>query len=197
MNNTYLLSLQTKELKDAVKNLHKLLNKIKPRPAYPILDVIVKLNEVELRLNGMSRIIYTNHNKIYSFTIPFHDLYAAALGTRRPDFLAEVSTGNITIANHKISSDYIKLFHPENLHNFGLRMDSKAIDILSLRFKFTEEELKEKNYLHLLVKEEENLDYQILMGLKYLAQYGISFSFLRTIIDQQIRGITIDSLNYN
>jgi hypothetical protein len=197
MNNTYLLSLETKELKDAVKNLHKLLTKIKPRPAYPILDVIVKLNEVELRLIGMSRIIYTNHNKIYSFTIPFHDLYAAALGTQRNDFLAEVSSGNITIANHKISSDFIKLYHPENLHKFDLLMNSKVIDILSLRFKFTQQELEEKNYLHLLEEVEDNLDYEILKGLKYLAKYGITYSFMRDIIDQKIRGIAIDTLNYN
>jgi hypothetical protein len=145
----------------------------------------------------LSRIIYTSHKKIYSFTIPFQDLYAAALGTQRPDFLAEVSSGIITIANHKISSDYIKLFHPENLNKFVLAMDSKVIDILSLRYKFTEQELKEKNYLHLLEKEEDNLDYEILKGLKDLAKYGITYSFMRDIIDQKIRGIAIDTLNNN
>jgi hypothetical protein len=197
MNKTYLLSVETKELREAVMNLHNLLSRIKPKPAYPILDVIVKLDEVELRLIGISRIIYTSHKKLYSFTIPFHDLYAAALGTTRPDFLAEVSSGNITIANRKISSDYIKLFHPENLNKFDLAMDSKVIDILSLRYKFTEEELKEKNYLHLLEREEDNLDYEILKGLKYLSKYGITYSFMRDIIEQKIRGIAVKTLNYN
>lgn len=197
MNETYQLSIPVKELKTAIKNLHNLLSKVKPKPNYPILDVIVKLKEIELRLIGMSRFIKTDHKNTYSFTIPFHDLYAAALGTDKDNFLAEVSSGKIKIENRKISSDFIKIFHPENLHKFDLRMNSNVLDILSLRYKFTETELEEKNYMRLIEKEEENLDLEIYKGLKYLSKYGITYSLIRKIIDQNIQGNTINELRNN
>ena len=197
MNETYPLSIPVNELKAAVNNLHKLLSKVKPKPNYPILDVIVRLKEIELRLIGMSRIIKTDHKNTYSFTIPFHDLYAAALGTDKDDFLAEVSSGKIIIDNRKISSDFIKLFHPENLHKFDLQMNSNVLDILSLRYKFTETELEEKNYMRLIEKEEENLDLEIYKGLKFLSKYGITYSFIKKIIDQKIKGHALNNTNNN
>jgi len=197
MNESYLLSIPTKELQEAVKNLHNLISKVKPKPNYPILDVIVKLNKVELRLIGMSRIIKTNHKDIYSFTIPFHDFYVAALGVDGEDFIAEISSGKIVIDNRKISSDFIKLFHPENLHKFDLQMNSNVLDILSLRYKFTETELEEKNYMRLIEKEEENLDLEIYKGLKFLSKYGITYSLIKKIIDQNIKGHTLNNTNNN
>ena len=197
MNETYPLSIPTKELQKAVKNIHKLLSKIKPKPSYPILDVAVKLETVELRMIGMSLIINSKHKNIYSFTIPFHDFYVATLGTDNENFVAEISAGEIKIGNRSLSSDYIKLFHPENLQKLELQMNSSIIDILSLRYKFTYEELEEKNYVRLIEKEEENLDLEIYKGLKFLSKYGITYSLLRKIIDQNIQGTTINELSNN
>jgi hypothetical protein len=197
MNETYSLSLPTKEFQVAVKNLHKLLSKIKPKPSYPILDVVVKLEAVELRMIGMALIIKCKHKNIFSFTIPFHDFYVAALGTDGKSFIAEVSAGEITIGNRSLSSDYIKLFHPENLQKLELQMNSSVIDILSLRYKFTYEELEEKNYVRLIEKEEENLDLEIYKGLKFLSKYGITYSLLRKIIDQNIQGKGLTELSNN
>ena len=129
MNETYPLSLPTKEFQVAVKNIHKLLSKIKPQLNYPILEVLVKLESVELRLIAMSLIINCKHKNIYSFTIPFHDFYAAAIGTDEETFIAKVSSGEITIGNRSLSSDNIKLFHPENLQKFDLSINCRALDI--------------------------------------------------------------------
>lgn len=186
MNSTYLFQLPSKELLAAVTHLHKLLSKVKPKPSYPILEVIVKLDLVELRLIGMSRFIKTEHKNIYSFTIPFIDLYASAHNTTEDFFSAEIKQGLINISNRNYSSDYIKLFHPENLQRFDLSINSNILDILSLRQKFSYTQLEEKNYLKVVEKEEEKLENEIHIALSHISKYGINYSILKKIIDQNI-----------
>jgi hypothetical protein len=124
LSKTYKFQVSVIELQNAVKHLYKLLSKIKPKPNYPILDVIVKLDSAELRLIGMSRFIQTNHKIAYSFTIPFVDFYAAALGSKEEIFSASVLEGSIKIADRQITSNHIKLIHPENVPRFDLAMNS-------------------------------------------------------------------------
>jgi hypothetical protein len=76
-------------------------------------------------------------------------------------------------------------------------MNSNVLDILSLRYKFTETELEEKNYMRLIEKEEENLDLEIYKGLKFLSKYGITYSLIKKIIDQNIKGHTLNNTNNN
>ena len=146
----YNITLPTEELKNAVSHLHKLLSKVKPKPSYPILDVIVKLDSIELRLVGMSRILKVLNKNIFSFTIPFNEMYYIALGETGAEISMNVSNCLIQAGKRKCSSAHIRLIHPENLTPINLSIISTALNILALRHRHSLEELKKKEYLELL-----------------------------------------------
>ena len=180
-------TLPTKELQDAVKLLHKLLNKIKPKPSYPILDVIVKLDAVELRLVGLSRIIKTQNKKIFSFRIPFNTVYVTALGCDDEYFNAKIKDGSIEIGEQIINTPQIELFHPENIQPIDLTLNPSIMDILALRHKHTEEELKAKDYFDIVLRQEEILDDDIAESIRILSKYGIKRNSLMRIISENIK----------
>ena len=187
MDKFYLLQLPTKELQNALKNLKQLVNKIKPKPSYPIVDVIVKIDQVELRLIGMSRFIKATNKNIYSFTIPLNELYAVAFGTPEDVFDAKVSEGMLKIDIRTYNSAHISIKHPENVLNLGLTINNSVMDILSLRYRFTEEELEEKDYLRILENEEEKMKQTINDAVRKLSPYGITHTFIENYIEDKIK----------
>lgn len=187
MNEHNSFTVPAKELKDAVKHLKKLINKVKPKPSYPILDVIVKLDAVELRLVGLSRIIKTPNKNIFSLRIPFNTVYVTALGCDEINYNAIVTTGSIEIGQQIIKTPQIELFHPENLQPIDLTLNPSIMDILALRFKHTEEELKAKDYFDIVLKQEEILDDDIADSIRILSKYGIKRSTVIKMISENIK----------
>ena len=183
----YSITLPTNELKDAVSHLHKLLSKVKPKPSYPILDVIVKLDSIELHLVGMSRTLKILNKNIFSFTIPFNEMYYIALGETSTEISMKVSNGAIQAGNRECTSDHIKLIHPENLTPIDLPMNTSALDILSLRHKHSSEELQQNNYLELVEKYEEKIPSNVYAALEFLSKYGITKNELSKMIDKKIK----------
>ena len=115
-----------------IETLNKLLSKQKPKPKNPLLEIIVKLDSIELRIIGMSQVIKTKHSNTYSFTVSFKEFYGFVRGEPNQDFIAEISTGSIILEMRKFYSSSIEFHHPETLSSINLQLNYRRLNFFHL-----------------------------------------------------------------
>ncbi|MBN1639174.1 MAG: hypothetical protein JW866_09415 [Ignavibacteriales bacterium] len=180
-------NLNSSEAKKVLGNLKKVLNKVKTDPKSTLLEVHIKLEEIEFKLVGMSGFIKIKNNTIFSLQVPFLSFYKIIQSLRASESLIQVEDNFIKIGNFSVRSPYICVIHPENSEILDLPLNTHILNILALRYKYSEEELRKNNYLEILEKKEQELEDDMSKIRHIMFKYNVYTKIVEDSIYDKIR----------
>ena len=182
----YSLDLPTNELKEALQNLQRRLEKIKPKPNNPILDVVYVPRSITLILFNMKQYIKGYHQTYKRFTIPFELMFKVATNETKSKFNFNVRDGVIKTDGSEYSTKDIKILMPFDKTPIELPKIFTSIDVLAFRQKYSLQELKLRGCLEFLERYELQKKVDIDLTVQNLKRYELTKEELAKIIDKKV-----------
>jgi len=150
------------------------------------VKVSVLPNDITIYAPGIEQTVKAETEGYTDMMIPFRLLYGIAKTDKRDMLILTIIDGQIDCGGYTLASSIIKLNTVFSKKEIDLPVNSAKIDILSLRARYSPEQLREYKMLLEIESAERQLEKALLQALIYLEPYGINRNDLDELIDNKI-----------
>ncbi|MHB8580001.1 MAG: hypothetical protein ACYDA4_09075 [Ignavibacteriaceae bacterium] len=176
-------------LLDALKKIQSVQLKTKKKRQDYFLELYFKPNKLEVSTIGISITVECKSSYYKKLIVPFLSFQQLTHNINKEWIHIEFDDGYVVYDNRKIESNLIKVEHPENHRKPSMSINYSKIELLSLRNRYSESELKMNNILNDLRSAESELAKNISMSVTVLNPYGITYDEIKDLINKKINAI--------
>jgi hypothetical protein len=174
------------ELRKAIKGLKPALPSSIREQRKLILELDIRPKLLIISIPGVSMKCPLENETFAKAFLPF-SLFKEVVGSCKEDFLTlHIENGTLTIGKTSISSDKIALTHFENQTKIDLSVNYTPLEILSLRYTHSFDEIKRRNLHTLLGEAEEKLMKDLQRATNALSDYKVSFIEINALVQSKI-----------
>ena len=179
--------IKYEELQSALNQIKRIKVKQSKKKQNFIMHLMIKQNTLELDATGMAFDIPCKCDRIMTLLVPFQPFFVLIKDLDEEWIKIEFDNNYINLGNRRIENPFIKVEHPENLRRIKLPINYNITELLSLRDRYSIEELEKNNIYEDLLQAEEKLNEDINQAVDFLKKYGITHKELSNIIDRKVQ----------
>jgi len=151
------------------------------------LELQIGMNKVVMLLPGLSQELYGKTTGIGKAYLPLLQFESMVKDSSTEDIVVQLESGIAKIGKYQSNTSRISLQQLENQTSIDLPVNYTVLDLLTLRKKYSFEQLMANNYIYLINQTENKMTENINKSLRFLKQYGITYDILNDCIQKKIK----------
>lgn len=173
----------------ALKRIQTIHAKTKNKRKEYLLELYFKPNKLEVGAIGITITVECKTSYYKKLIVPFLPFQQLIYALDKEWIEIEFDDSYVQLNKRRIESNFIKVEHPENQRKPNLSINYSKLELLSLRNKYLDSELKSNNLLIPLEKAESELDENINTSVSALKSYGVTYTEIKNLINKKIAAV--------
>lgn len=167
----YTSQINYQQLLEALKRIQAIQLKSKKKRQDYLIELYFKPNKLEVGAIGLTITVECKSSFYKKLIVPFLPFQRLIYQVNNDWITIEFDNSYVQLDNRRIESNFIKVEHPENQRKPNVAINYSKLELLSLRNKYSDDELKMSNLLNSLENAESELNNNINTAVTALNSY--------------------------